>query len=185
MDKFLLLILFLFPASVFAQNSISLNTQVYPAGIISGARFDFRMEENLTLTSGIGYNFTDRKDYGKNDNEEGGGPGFGVGFITSDFITPNLSAHIRTDLWFMDIDWEQRGIIICDPEPCPGAVSRGTTEITVLQPTIGLEYNIPFSENFFLKPSLSFGYEINIRTKGREVGEGAILLLGLNMGFRF
>ncbi len=185
MKKVFTLALLFTPFVLFAQNSIQFETQAYPAGIIPGVRFEFNIGNNSDITSRIGYNFTDRKDFGKNDNEEGGGAGFGIGYLRTNFITQDISAHIRTDFWFMDIDWEQKGLIVCDPEPCPGAVSTGTTEIAVLQPTIGLEYNIPFSTNLFLRPSLSFGYEINIRTKGREVGEGAILLIGLNLGHKF
>jgi len=185
MKQILFIILAFTSTTLVAQNSISLETQVYPAGIIPGIRFDLNLSDNSFLTSGIGYNFTDRQDFGKNDNEEGGGPGFSLGYARANFFTENLTAHIRTDLWFMDIDWEQKGLIICDPTACPNAVTRGTTEITVLQPTLGLGYNLILSENLFLKPNLSFGYEINIKTKGREVGEGAILLGGLSFGYDF
>tara|TARA_R110002124_G_scaffold287343_2_gene473436 strand:- start:8850 stop:9029 length:180 start_codon:yes stop_codon:yes gene_type:complete len=53
----------------------------------------------------------------------------------------------------MEIDWEQKGLIICDPTACPNAVATGTTEIIVLQTTLGLEYNLGISETLFLKPS--------------------------------
>lgn len=184
MKKVFTLALVFTPFVLFAQNSFQLETQAYPAGIIPGVRFEFNIGNNSNLTSRIGYNFTDRQDFGKNDNEKGGGPGFGIGYLKSDFISSDISVHFKTDLWFMDIDWEQKGLITCDPVACPNAVSSGTTEIIVLQPTIGLDYNFQLSENLFLKPNLSFGYEINIKTKGREVGEGAILLIGLNLGYR-
>lgn len=177
--------LFFIPTSLFAQSSFSVEAQVYPAGIIPGIRFDYSLGNNSYLTSRIGYNLADRKDYGKNDNEEGDGLGFSIGYARTNFLATNLTAHLRADLWFMDIDWEQKGLIICDFDTCPNAVATGTTEITVLQPTFGLEYNIAFSKNLFLKPSFSFGYEINVKTKGREVGEGAILLGGLSFGYQF
>lgn len=180
-----ILVLFFIPASLFAQSSFSIETDAYPAGIIPGIRFDYDLGTNSYLTSRIGYNFTDRKDYGENDNEEGGGLGFGLGYLRSNFLTENLAVHVRTDLWFMDIDWQQKGLIICDPFSCPNAVATGTTEITVLQPTIGIEYHLPLASKLFLSPSLSFGYEINIRTEGREVGEGAILFGGISFGYLF
>lgn len=185
MKKVFILALLFTPVVLFAQNSIQLETQAYPAGIIPGVRFDFNIGSNSYLTSRIGYNFTDRQDFGKNDNEEGGGPGFGIGYVKSDFLTQNLSAHIRTDLWFMDIDWRDSQTICGTAPPCFEQDINGTSEIIILQPTVGIEYNIPFSTNLFLKPSLSFGYEINIKTEGREVGEGAILLIGLNLGRHF
>ncbi|MBO6573288.1 MAG: hypothetical protein JJ958_12695 [Balneola sp.] len=185
MKQILFVISVLFTSTLFAQNSIQLETQAYPAGIIPGVRFDFNIGNNSYLTSRIGYNFTDRQDFGKNDNEEGGGPGFGIGYVRSDFISSDLSVHIRTDLWFMDIDWRDSQTICGTVSPCFEQDINGTSEIIILQPTVGIEYNIPFSANLFLKPSLSIGYEINIKTKGREVGEGAILLIGLSLGRRF
>jgi|10_taG_2_1085330.scaffolds.fasta_scaffold02463_11 hypothetical protein len=185
MKQILFVISVLFTSTLFAQNSIQLETQAYPAGIIPGVRFDFNIGNNSYLTSRIGYNFTDRKDFGKNDNEEGGGPGFGIGYVRSDFISSDLSVHIRTDLWFMDIDWRDSQTICGTVSPCFEQGINGTSEIIILQPTVGIEYMIPSSTNLFLKPSLSFGYEINIKTKGREVGEGAILLIGLSLGRRF
>ena len=185
MKQILFVISVLFTSTLFAQNSIQLETQAYPAGIIPGVRFDFNIGNNSYLTSWIGYNFTDRQDFGKNDNEEGGGPGFGIGYVRSDFISSDLSVHIRTDLWFMDIDWRDSQTICGTVSPCFEQGINGTSEIIILQPTVGIEYMIPSSTNLFLKPSLSFGYEINIKTKGREVGEGAILLIGLSLGRRF
>lgn len=185
MKKALILFLLLIPFTLVAQSSISLETQAYPAGIIPGIGISFLLSGASYLTSRVGYNITNRRDFGKNDNEEGGGPGFSLGYARGDFLTENLNLNLRTDLWFMDIDWEQKGLIICDPVACPNAVSTGTTEIIVLQPTIGLDYNFPLSEKLFLKPGLSFGFEINVKTEGREVGEGAILLGGLSLGYEF
>ncbi len=185
MKKVFILALLFTPLVLFAQNSIQLETQAYPAGVIPGVRYDFNIGNNSYLTSRIGYNFTDRQDFGKNDNEEGGGSGFGIGYVKAELIIPNLSTHIRTDIWFMDIDWRDSQTICGTVPPCFEQDVTGTTEIIVLQPTVGIEYSIPISKNQFLDPNLSFGYEINIKTKGKEVGEGAILLLGVNLGYRF
>lgn len=183
--RLLLLLFFLTPFLVQAQNSVAIDTQAYPAGIIPGIRFDYALGNNSYLTSRIGYNFADRKDYGKNNNEKGDGLGFSIGYARTNFLAKNLTAHLGTDLWFMDIDWKNTQRICGIVPPCGDVTSTGTTEIIVLQPTFGVEYNIPFSKNLFLKPSFSFGYEININTKGREVGEGAIVLGGLSFGYQF
>lgn len=185
MKQTLLAILVFIPTSLFAQNSISTEIQAYPAGIIPTVRFDYNLSITSYLTTRIGYNFTNRQDFGKNDNEEGGGPGFGLGYARTDFLTENLGLNLRTDLWFMDIDWRDTQTICGIVPPCDDATFSGTSKIMVLQPTIGLDYNIPLSEKLFLEPSLSFGYEINIKTNGREVGEGAILLGGLSLGYEF
>ncbi len=144
---------------------------------------DIDLPVNLTLTSRIGYNFTDRRDWGEHENEEGGGPGFSLGIEKRSFLASNLSVNLRADLWFMDIDWRDpaSGSALCGALPCP--YETGTTEITVFQPTIGLGYQLPIPGKLGIKPSLSFGYEINVETKGEDVGEGAILLLGLKVGY--
>ncbi len=182
MKKLLLLPFLLFSLSTIAQTSIGVEGQVYPAGIIPGIRFDLGLTENLNLTSRIGYNFADRRDWGKHDNEEGGGPGFSLGLERTGFLTENLSINARTDLWFMDIDWRDTEYICPIVPPCENINFTGSSEVTVFQPTIGLAYIFPITDRFFIKPSLSFGYEINVKTEGDPVGEGAILLLGFQFG---
>ena len=133
MKKLFILPLLLISVSTFAQTSIGVETQAYPAGIIPGIRIDLGLTDYLNLTSRIGYNFADRRDWGKHDNEEGGGPGFGLGIERTGFLTENLSIHARTDLWFMDIDWRDpyTGPALCGALPCPD--ETGTSEITILQ----------------------------------------------------
>ncbi|MFV1883820.1 MAG: hypothetical protein ACMZ7B_04990 [Balneola sp.] len=182
--KKLLLVYFLALIStpVIAQTSFGIETQAYPAGLVPGIRVDLGLINNFTITSRIGYNFTDRRDWGEHDNEEGGGPGLSLGIERRGFLTENLSVHARADLWFMEIDWRDlySGPALCGATPCPD--ETGETSITVFQPTIGLGYTIPFSNSYFIKPSLSFGYEINVKTEGVDVGQGAILLVGFQLG---
>ncbi len=193
MKKLLPISIFLIlPCILSAQSSISLETQAYPAGLIPGIRFDYSISQQAQLFLRAGYNFTDRRDWGEHDNEEGGGAGLGIG---AEFKVPqfqNFSLNVRTDLWFMEIDWRDFRYIPCPPEMnCTqtlDAVPRlfeGTSETIVIQPTIGLGYELPFSDSFFIKPTINFGYEINIRTNGEDVGEGAILLGGLRVGYSF
>ncbi|RNC83855.1 MAG: hypothetical protein ED557_08775 [Balneola sp.] len=184
---FLLFVLLFLPALSQAQVGTGLNVQAYPAGIITDAYLDVDLSSNLTLTTGVGYNFTNRRDWGEHDNEEGGGPGFSFKIEKKGFINENLSLILRSDIWFMDIDW-------INEEPCPSSSSScgrgeiiqnpGTTEVTVIQPTIGLGYGLSPRENLLIMPTLSFGYEINMETKGEAVGEGAILLLGFKLGYK-
>ncbi len=185
MKCLILLSLILIGVPAFAQTSLGMEMQAYPAGIVPGIRFDLGISDQLNLTSRIGYNFTDRRNWGEHDNEEGAGPGFGLGLERTGFLAQNLSLHARTDLWFMDIDWSDpySGPILCGALPCPDEI--GKTSIVILQPTIGIGYSIPFSNRYFVKPSLSFGYEINIKTEGEEVGQGAILLVGFQLSKSF
>ncbi len=181
MKQLLPFFLLLIGIPAYAQTSLGIETQAYPAGVVPGLRFDLGISETLNLTSRIGYNFTDRRDWGEHDNEEGGGPGFSLGLERTGFLTEKLSVHARADLWFIDIDWEQSGLLTCDPVACPDAIVSGSTQIIVLQPTFGISHRYNISEQFFIKPSLSFGWEINVKTDGREVGQGPILLAGFQL----
>lgn len=186
MKRALLLITFLIISfSGNAQTSIGFETQVYPAGAITGLRFDLAITSNLNITSRLAYNVTDRRDWGEHENEEGEGPGFSLGIEKTDFLDiKNLSLNVRSDFWFLEIDWTDRptGPALCGALPCPSRV--GSTDIIVFQPTIGLAYSMPLSDKIFVKPAISFGYEINVKTEGEPVGEGAILLGGFHFGFR-
>lgn len=157
---------------------------MYPAGTVPGVRFDLGISSNLNITSRIAYNITDRRDWGEHEKEDGGGPGFSVGLERTGFLIENLFLHARTDLWFLEIDWIDRP---SGPELC-GALScinrMGSTDVIVFQPTIGLAYQLSLSDKLFVKPALSFGYEVNAKTDGEPVGEGAILLGEFQFGFR-
>ncbi|MCE7993201.1 MAG: hypothetical protein HEP71_14540 [Roseivirga sp.] len=73
-------------------------------------------------------------------------------------------------IWFLDIDWR-------DNTP----VAAGNTDISVLQPTLGLGYDFPLkNERIKLGLLVAFGYEVNVVTSGKEVGQGGISLLGLS-----
>ncbi len=59
-----------------------------------------------------------------------------------------------------------------------------TSNITVIQPTIELGYLIK-KEFSHITPTIAFGYEWNVKTNGEPTGEGAILLLRIQIGKRF
>lgn len=159
-----------------SNNNLGIEIQVYPAGIILGLRGGFDVGNHNELNQRLGYNITRRGDFGKHDNEEGGGPGFGVGY--RHWLGNKLGGLFfgaRTDFWFMDIDWR-------DDNP----LREGSTDIIVLQPSAEAGYNLlKNNADWLLAPTVSFGYELNIKTEGEKVGEGAILLGGLNLGYKF
>ncbi len=166
------------PPSATAQNApnIGIELQAYPAGVILGVRGGVGLGSRQELNLRLGWNIARRGDFGKHDNERGGGPGFGVGYryYLKDGLE-GLFLGARTDFWLMDIDWR-------DDSPS----RSGSTDITVFQPTLEAGYNLLNSRsNWLLMPTVSFGYEINVHTEGEEVGEGAILLGGVNLGYRF
>lgn len=172
-----------------AQNSKTLGIviQAYPAGVILGVRGGIDLGNQNEINLHLGYNITRRGDFGKKDHEEGGGPGLGLSY--RHYLPGNIDRLFlgaRADLWFMDIDWREKREECGTVPSCMEQEINGSTKITVLQPTLQAGYNVlKNNPDWILAPSVSFGYEINIRTEGEEVGEGAILLGGLNFGYNF
>ncbi len=163
----------------FAQvTDLSFEFQAYPTGLIPGLRIEKSFGTKNTLHLRLGYQFIDHRDLGVHQNEEGSGYGFTLGynrFLKEDFTGWHFG--IRSDLWFNTIDWES--------SIGTAAVPFGTSEITVVQPTAQLGYLFKVKESWFFTPTISLGFEVNVKTDGEPTGEGAILLLGVNAGKRF
>lgn len=156
---------------------IGFEAQKYPAGHIIGGRIDLHMGDFNTLNLRVGYNFARHQDFGVHQDEKGGGWGATLGY--RHYTSPDRDKWFigfRTDLWFNTIDWKD---FIGMPEEV-----NGTTKITVLQPVVEGGYAFLLGDNIVVAPSLAFGWEWNIQIKGADVGEGAILLGGVHVGFR-
>jgi len=150
--------------------------QAYPAGVIPGLRFSYNLSEHSDLNFRIGLNIADREDNGEHDNEEGEGPGFSAGwrhYASAD--QTRWFWGIRADVWFLEIDWEDT----------VDRIAAGTTDITVFQPTAEAGYRFGSGDGWSFTPSIALGYEINVETDGEDVGEGAILLGGISLTYRF
>lgn len=157
---------------------VAFEQQVYPTGIIPGVRFERGFARRSSVHFRIGYQEIRHEDFGVHDDERGDGAGFSLGY--SRFLNTGFTGWafgVRSDLWFNRLDW-------IDDEGTPEELS-GTTQVTVLQPTVDVSYRFLMSNNFFITPSLAAGFEINIDTDGEDVGEGFIVLLGLIAGFNF
>ena len=161
------------------STDVGLEIQVYPTGVLSGVRADFGFSQQNVLHARLGYNLVRHRDLGKHEDERGGGFGFSLGYKR--YFSTNFRRWfigIRSDLWFNEIDWKDN-IGVLDE------ISESTS-ITVLQPTLESGYTFEFGEGkWFFTPALAFGYEINIKTEGSKVGQGAILLAGFSIGRRF
>lgn len=156
---------------------VSLEAQGYPTGFIPGLTADFPVAEAAFLHLRLGANLFDHRDLGKQDMEEGSGVGGSFGYRR--FFSKAKRTWrwgIRTDIWFNKVDWSNR--------ESNGELVDGQTDITVLQPTAELSYVLR-SGQFIIAPSLAFGLEWNVRTAGRETGEGPIILLGVQLGRAF
>ncbi len=183
----LLAALFAAPSAA-AQNlpfSPLVEAQIYPAGgiLVGGVRLG-------PLDVHAGWNLTRRGDFGEHDNERGGGPGIGLGIwqrgapglpgAASGLLgVAGLRAGLRLDVWYLDIDWWDRvpGGITGPPTP---PRRSGSTQITVVQPTLRLRFDLPGTP---LGLTAAVGAEFNVSTDGEDVGEGAIGLLGLRWAF--
>ena len=165
---------------LYSQNNpldICFEFQAYPTGLIPGVRIEKGFDEKNAVHLRLGYQFIDHRDLGKHSDETGSGYGFTVGYkryFKDDFN--GFFAGIRNDIWFNEIDWEDADV---------QNTESGTSEIIVLQPTAEAGYLFNLGGNWILAPTLAFGYEVNVKTKGEPTGEGAILLVGVNFGKRF
>ena len=85
---------------------LGVEVQGYPAGIMVGPRVSFAAGDHHEINFRGAYNLTDRRDFGENDNEEGGGPGGGLGYR---YYFKNNRTHFflgsRLDIWRLEIDW--------------------------------------------------------------------------------
>ena len=154
------------------QTEIGPRIEAYPAGVISNLQVSIFSGEKSAWNIKAGYNLTDRKDFGEFDNEEGGGLGFG-GDYRYYFKSGNKGfyAEAGVELWFMKIDWLSRSDDIAIPD------ITGQTDITVLQPTIGVGYQLRSQNNNWAATlGLTVGREVNIKTKGESVGQGGITI---------
>lgn len=153
--------------------------QAYPTGLIPGIRLEKAIGSHHGASLRLGYNLVRHGDAGEHMDERGGGFGFTLGYrryFKAGF--EGLFLGSRVDFWFNSVDWMDIG-------PADQEI-RGNTKITVFQPTLELGYLILFGEDqWFFSPKLALGAEINIKTDGAEVGEGAILLGGVAVGRRF
>ena len=152
--------------------------QWYPTGHQLGVRGEYGFAPHHAIDFRAGINIINERDEGEQDLEEGSGFGFTPGYryyLKSD--NSGFFGSVRSDIWLNSIDWTDldNGVV----------VATGTTDITVVQPTLIAGYASQLGENWKFTPTAGFGYEINVRTDGRDVGEGPITLFGLNITRRF
>ena len=157
-----------------SQVTIGPELQIYPTGLLPGIRIEKQISEKSSLNFRLAAQIIDHRDLGVQDDETGSGWGASIG-IRNFFSTYNQGWSMagRLDLWRNSIDWSNTE---------NGNTVSGNTKITVLQPTVLLEYAFR-KKNILISPSLGLGYEWNVTTDGEPTGEGAILLLGCTVGF--
>lgn len=161
----------------FSQD-IGLEFRAYPAGqmfLLSGEK---TLNARSSLLIDLGYNRADRKDFGVQDKEEGGGFGGGIGyryFIKNE--QKGFFVGLEHFVWQLAIDWR---------DTVSGfATIVGSSEILVLQPAFNGGYKyVAKSGKYFGEVGLAFGREYNVKTQGAEVGQGGISMLTIAFGVR-
>lgn len=154
--------------------------RAYPAGVVPAFVAELELPANGVLTASLGLNVTDRGDFGEHDDEEGEGPGFGIGYRRYLDLAGILPGDLpaaerlgwfaggRVDLWFLDIDWED------DPN------RSGSTDVIVVQPTGEGGYSWRAGGGWRMSAFLALGAEINVDEDGEDVGDGLIGLIGIS-----
>ena len=156
---------------------LGLEAQQYPTGFLFGLRSEIGLKSHNVIDIRVGYNLLDHKDFGVQESEKGGGFGFTLGYRY--YFNPDNQKWFlgaRSDLWFNEVDWFDNR---------EDEMRSGMTNVVVLQPTAIVGYRFLIKEHWVITPTLAFGAEINIKTKGEEVGQGAIVLWGVNLGYQF
>lgn len=154
-----------------AATSAGPELQLYPAGVIAGAHFQYALGRHDALTWRIAGNVTERGDFGEHDDESGSGFGGGIGWrrvIPDGGPGDGWVVGARVDVWDLEVDWK-------DDNP----TRRGTTETLVVQPTLEGGYRFDLGDGWRAQLMAGLGVEINTDVQGEDVGEGAILLAGI------
>lgn len=178
-----LLILLLFSSESLAQNDpfymdAGISVQQYPTGFLLGGKAEVGIAKRHAIDVRFGYNLLDHRGFGVHDEEKGGGFSFTPGYKFY-FKQSNTRFFLgaRTDVWFNSVNWK---------DFVNGNLNAsGTTDIVVLQPTVIAGYNAKLPKNWLIAPTLAVGAEFNVITKGAPVGEGLILLWGIDIHHRF
>lgn len=172
----------MFCSSLFAKHTafwdFAVNGQIYPAGFISTLSAQKSIGPQSLIGVRIGHNLLRHGNLGMQDNERGYGFGFSLDY-THYLKKSHISkwyATLKNDIWFNSVDWKNN---LGQPSE-----TSGNTDIIVVQPTLEIGYSFINNKNFFIRPNLAFGIEINVDTQGEDVGEGMIGLLGVSLGWR-
>lgn len=158
-------------------NGLGFEFQAYPTGLIPGIKYERYISPLHGLHLRVGYNWVRHGSAGVHEDERGQGFGFTAGYrrYLSDYYGKTWFIGARGDVWFNSLDWR-------DGIGGPNEIN-GNSKVTVVQPTLegGYRFILNGGELFF-EPSLAFGFEFNVKTKGEKVGEGPILLGGISLG---
>lgn len=153
--------------------------QAYPAGLITTITSNIFVKENLALRFRVGGNFANRKDFsGLNDDEKASGFGGSIGLLKYfPYKKGSFIFGANVDGWNMWTRWKD-AINTLNPQ-------QGTTYNLVVQPSVNAGYLYDVSKKLNLGLTLGIGREINVITRGKDVGQGWIGSLSLITNYSF
>lgn len=147
--------------------------RLYPTGQIVGGGVQTDVGNTGQAGVLIVYNRARRGDNGRHADERGGG--FGIGTFYDHYVASNRlgwSLGGRFDVFALGIDYRDD-------------TRQGRSDVIVLQPTVGAAYSVPVDSNRLVaRFGLDVGAELNARTRGAEVGKGAIVLFSVRLSSR-
>lgn len=163
-------------AAAVSKFQTGVEVQWYPAGWLIGPAANYFISAKHILNFRAAINIADRHNWsGLNDDERGTGYGGSVGYRY--LFTPAKNSFLigaRVDLFNTKIKWKNN----------IGTVQQtsGITTTLVLQPSAELGYRIMLTNSRWnILFAGGIGEEINIRTKGRDVGQGGMWLLSVSI----
>jgi hypothetical protein len=163
-------------AAAVSKFQTGVEVQWYPAGWLIGPVANYFISPKHILNFRAAINIADRHNWsGLNDDERGTGYGGSVGYRY--LFTPAKNSFFigaRVDLFSTKIKWKNN----------IGTVQQtsGITTTLVLQPSAELGYRIMLTNSRWnILFAGGIGEEINIRTKGRDVGQGGMWLLSVSI----
>ena len=158
----------------YTTTDIGVEGQWYSAGgYIAALHLAFNGAVHSGLQIRAGFNKVDRKDWGVHNDENGGGPGGGIGYrYYFPFRPHQFFLGVRSDIWRLKIDWKD-------------ASSSGSTRTWTLHPAAEAGYMFLINDMAFITPAVSAGYISNLATDGANVGEGFTIAAGISIGVKF
>lgn len=149
--------------------------QWHKAGNIIGLHLALNAKIYHGIQVRVGYLNADHEQSGNHKEEKGSGWGGGLGYRYYFKPIPHkFFLGLRTDIWRKKIDWIDIN-----------SVATGTSKTWEIIPSLETGYLILINDQGFITPTLSAGYEVNIKTEGAETKRGFLLLAGISAGFRF
>jgi len=166
------------PTAFAAGEGVRLELRAYPSGQFAGVGWESDLPllgDHYRGSAAVLYNRARRGDSGVHQDERG--IGYGGGLAIDRYFSSNQLgwyAGVRADVFSLRIDYR---------DSIGNGSIAGSSRVTVVQPTINAGYAVDLGNRQRLQLSLGVGAEINARTRGEQVGDGAIGVAGVSLSW--